>query len=36
MIIKIIKMFLLLGVGYISIVLAGTLSLTQIIFKNGK
>lgn len=29
-------MFFLLGLGYISIVLAGTLSLTQIKFKNGK
>lgn len=29
-------MFLLLGVGYISIVFAGMFSLTEIIFKNGK
>lgn len=36
MIYKIFRMFFLFGVGFISMFVAGTYSLTTIIFKNGK
>jgi len=36
MVYKIFRMFFLFAVGYLSIVVAGIYSLTNIIFKNGK